>query len=394
MTSQARDETLDLQKGFSCLLMVVAHLSFVNLSPKVSLELIAHVVGLLPPVIFYGIAGVTASIQVNRYTLPSMLKYFIWLFLLGACWNVVVHGDISAFQKVEIFQLIALGSIGVCLLERNGRAPQWQLLGLAALIMLIKVVVEWRWPWFDGWNYLFCDSDYRPHVSLMPGEKKILPGFPLFPWLSFFFLGVFAYRASKQVKLALAVASLLATIAAIALGSNPIEKWDTTPAYVFANCVVLFSYFWLFHGGGAVRSWIGRLLCRIGSNALLFFFAHPLGVMVGFILYRIYPNPYLAWSVGILIAVGFYLLLNRIKPGKTFQSMTPWVVLVVVIFTAPLLPELIHLKIMELVSRFIAVVAGIVAAVNYPALSKLTRVKRDTPLPVVDVVPTAGPVAD
>ena len=395
--SSSRDETLDLQKGISCLLMVIAHMPFVNLVPQVPLGIIAHMAGLLPPVIFFGIAGVTATIQVNRYTLRSMLVYFGALFLLGGAWNVVVHGDMQSFGTVEIFQLIALGSIGVCILERSGRAGQWQLLGAALAILLVKELVEWRWPHFDGWNYLFCDSDYQPHTGAKSGGEMILPGFPLFPWLSWFFLGVFAYRASRPLKLALALLSLVGTVVTTYAGSSPIEKWDTSLSYLFANCTVLFSYFWLFHGGGAVTSRIGKVLCRIGSNAFLFFFAHPLGTMLGFGLFWAYPNPYLAWAVALAIAVGFFLLLSRLKPGRRFHSPAAWWFLIVLIFVAPLLPQLIDSKAMVVIPRLIALVVGITAAVNFSALSALTRVKRGGPAAAISPEPSsqvANPLAD
>ena len=218
MPINKRDDSLDIIKGFCCLLMVIAHQPYFYQAPNLALGLINHIVNVIPPVLFFSIAGITASFQSTKYSLPSLSLYFFAMFLIGITWNIVIHGDISSFYWPEIFQLIALGSLCVCLIERNGQAPLSILFLTGLAITLTKPVADRFWPDFDGWNFLFCDKQYIPQADLHSKNPQILPGFPFFPWIGYFIFGAGCYRISKPIKLALAIGSLCLVFLSTMLG--------------------------------------------------------------------------------------------------------------------------------------------------------------------------------
>lgn len=378
MPISKRDDSLDILKGIGCLAMVVAHQPYVFRNPDVILGLINHIASIFPPLIFFSVSGITASLQSSKYTFRSLALYFLTLFLVGFTWNIIIHGDNSSFFWPEIFQQIAIGSLLVCLIERKERAPQWLLFFVSACLLLLKPLVTHIWPNVDGWNFLLCDNSYASVLDADSKNPPILPGFPLLPWTGFFFLGVWCYRASKNLKFIMAVFSLGLTFLSIQLGSNVIEKWNTSSAYIFSSCTAMFSFFWLFSGYSEARSAPTRQLRKMGSNAFLFFFSHPLGIVAGVIIYFNYANAYVAWVISIVVAILIYNFFTRLKPWALFKSTRSWSVMIGAIIIIPFLPQLIEHKSLPLVTRLLAIVIGIIAAINFSSLSDLTKVKKLT----------------
>ncbi len=376
MTTSKRDDSLDIMKGLGCIFMVIAHQPYFTRDPDLALGLINHIAGAIPPALFFAIAGVTASFQAAKYSLPSLIKYFMAMFFLGITWNIAVHGDLSSFYWPEIFQLIALGSLGVCVVERKGPAPQPTLFLVGTSILLIKPVVKMLWPDVDGWNFLFCDTDYVPEIDSSANSVQILPGFPLFPWAGYFFLGAWCYRTNKRLKLTMSIGSLCLVFLSVVLGSSAIEKWDSSIAYILACCTTIFSFFWLFDGYTHAVSALAEQLRKIGSNAFLFFFSHPFGLVAGVILYSLLHNAYIAWAISIAVSVLAYNLFNRLKPLKLFESQHAWLAAIGAIILIPFLPQLIEYKSMPIVTRLLAIAIGIIAAINISSLSNLTKIKK------------------
>ncbi len=375
--SNTRDDSLDVIKGFCCLLMVIAHQPYFYQDPKVVLGLINYTVNVIPPVLFFSIAGVTTTFQATKYSLQSLAKYFVAMFFIGITWNIAIHGDISAFYWPEIFQLIALGSLCVCVIERNGPAPKWVLFLTGTCIVLIKPIADRLWPHFDGLHFLFCDRQYIPDVGLNSKKNaQIFPGFPLSPWAGYFILGVWSYRISKYSKLVLAIASLCLVYLSVTLGSSAIEKWDSSVAYIFANFTVMISFFWLFDGPFQGTSVLAKQLRKIGSNAFLFFFSHPLGLVTGVIFYAYFHNAYIAWSVAVAISILAYNFFSGLKPSKLFESGYAWFLMIGAIILIPFLPQLIKHPGGVIAARLLAITLGAIAAINFSSLSKLTKVRK------------------
>lgn len=371
-----RDDSLDILKGLGCLAMVVAHQPYVFRNPDVILGLINHIAGILPPVIFFSVSGITASLQSQKYTFRSLAQYFLALFLVGFTWNIIIHGDKSSFFWPEIFQQIAIGSLLVCFIERKARISQWLLFFVSACLLLLKPLVTHVWPNVDGWHFLSCDTSYIPEVDADSKNPPILPGFPLLPWTGFFLLGVWCYRAGKNLKFIMTALSLGLTFLSIQLGSNVIEKWNTSSAYIFSSCTAMFSLFWLFSGYSDASSAPTRQLRKLGNNAFLFFFSHPLGIVAGAVIYFNYFNAYVAWAISIVVAVLIYNLFARLKPWMLFNSARAWAVMIGAIIIIPFLAQLIEHKSLPLITRLLAIAIGIVAAINFSALALITKVKK------------------
>lgn len=375
-TENKRDDSLDILKGLACIAMVIAHQPYFFKNPQLSLGFVHYLAAAIPPTIFFAIAGVTASFQSNRYSLSSLARYFFAMFLIGITWNIAIHGDINSFYWLEIFQIIALGSLCICAVERNEPASQWLLFSIAAGIVLIKLAAETYWPQFDGWNYVFCDTAYVRELNATPTVTPVLPGFPLFPWLAYFFLGVWCYRLSKRTKLIAAVAALFSTCIAVRLGSSIAEKWDSPIAHILADSTLIFISFWLFDGYSVATSAVAEQLRKIGSNAFLFFFAHPFGLIAGVIVFAATNNAYASWVISIVISILVYTLFGKIKPSKLFESRSAWLALIAVIVLIPVSTLFIKHDSMAVITRLLAIVIGTVAAINFNALSKLTKVKK------------------
>ncbi|MFT3930918.1 MAG: heparan-alpha-glucosaminide N-acetyltransferase domain-containing protein [Spongiibacteraceae bacterium] len=376
MKACTRDDSLDILKGLACLAMVIAHQPYFFKMPELAPGLIQYIAAAIPPTIFFAVAGVTAAFQASKYSLFSLTRYFLAMFLIGLTWNIAIHGDITAFYWVEIFQIIALGSLCVCVVEHHARAPQWLLFTLSAAIIFIKLIVETYCPQFDGWNYLFCDTAYVWELSAAQTKNPVLPGFPLFPWLAYFFLGAWCYRLSKHMKLIAAIAALIATLICVYFGSSIAEKWDSPIAHILADITLMVIAFWLFDGYSIADSRAAELLQKIGSNAFLFFFAHPFGLAGGVIIFATTNNAYLAWAISIVVSIASYNLLAKIKPSKAFDSRSAWLVMISVIVLLPLSTLLIKHDSALIITRLLAIVIGTITAVNFNALSRLTKVSK------------------
>ena len=368
-SASSRDISIDMIKGLGCLCIILAHLPIFTLTLPQNL-----IIQLAGPgtVFFFSTAGITAAIQVRRYPAKSLLLYFGVLSILGSCWNIMVHGDIKAFASVEIFQIITLGSALICWLERNKPCPQKTLLLLSCIFGGFKFLSQAIFPEFDGGGWLLVASDYIPYHDPDNLGKRSFPGFPIFPWISVFPLGLFCYRATKQQN---AIGMMLMVITAVVstyLGSNPIEKWDTSIAFLAHCYAYIFLSFWLFSGGRTETNRIGNLFAWTGKSSLTFFFFHPLALLGGLIIYN-FSNLYVAWFCAAVLAYFVTKGAVKLKPWKIFSSAWSWVVLGIILFSMPIMDTLLDTPTTGGISRLVAFIIGMVLCINVPKLAELTK---------------------
>lgn len=370
MAKQPRDISVDMIKGFGCLLMVIAHLPAFQLSIPYSLATQLAGPG---TVFFFGTAGITAAMQAQRYPIQSLLPYFGALFFLGSSWNILVHGNLTSFRYVEIFQIITLGSALMCWLERKGPCSQWILLSLTVLFGGLKFVVEIIAPEFDGFGWLFVANDYIPYYEDGSDGKRTFPGFPLFPWLSIFPLGLFCYRASKQLNMIGAALMLsVVCISTYVFGANPIEKWDTSIPYLAHCYLYLFLAFWVFDGGRTRTNALGEAFAFTGKHSLVFFFFHPFALVLGVIVLNL-SNVYVAWAAAAILAYLITKGATKLRPSPLFSSGWSWVLLGLALFSMPIMDEFIDTPLTHGLSRLGAAIIGAIIAVNSPLLAELTK---------------------
>ncbi|MEW5940974.1 MAG: hypothetical protein AB1750_15005, partial [Chloroflexota bacterium] len=75
MSDSQRSLTLDVLKGIGCVMMVIPHLGL-----TVHNYARYRIWGILAPVLFYAVSGVTASIQEKKYTARSFFLTYLFLF--------------------------------------------------------------------------------------------------------------------------------------------------------------------------------------------------------------------------------------------------------------------------------------------------------------------------
>lgn len=369
MNQSQRDYSVDLIKGIGCICMVIAHAPMFHVADLLP-RLIIHLVG-FGTVFFFATAGITAALQARRYATSSLVFYFLIIFLFGSNWNIIIHGDLSAFSVVEIFQIIALGSILVCLLERNGPCPQWLLLAIALAFPALKFAADRFAPGFDGGGLLLPSNDYIPHHLVTSGKDRIFPGFALLPWLTFFPLGLFCYRASKRTNGIAMLVSLLVLLVAYLNDSVTVEKWDMSLAYLAGIYTCGFASFWFFKGMGAPENPVARLLTWIGQNVLPLFFFHPIAVVVG-IASSFVIGPYLGWVAALVTAVLMLKFALSRKPWRIFEHNSAWIVLGLTLLALPVVAEILEGP-WPMVARLGAFVIGIIFALNVSWLSRIIK---------------------
>lgn len=326
MNEKERDFALDILKGVGCLLMVVAH-SNINFRGYQPYTFWAG----LAPVLFYAVAGVTASFQARRYQPRGVLVTYAFMLLLGFSFNRITDPAWLEEINFDIIQLIAVGASVIYLVEFYWKPPDWVYLLLVPLAFWIKTPLM---AWLDG--------------SFVPGVTGILipPAiFSVFPWLFLFFLGLFAYRTKNQYNLLLGLAAFAAFFFLYAndWDYETHNKWNMSFSYFLVCCSLVFLSFFLVRAVPFLRHRRGLgLLVFLGQNSLLFLYVHfPL--VLAFRKYRlhravelIYRNPFLFWVLVLVITLCIMWAITwlaRIELfQKPFQFLPTWIFMTLAVF--------------------------------------------------------------
>ncbi|GAB4430531.1 MAG: hypothetical protein Kow002_18910 [Anaerolineales bacterium] len=326
MTEKQRDFGLDVLKGVGCLLMVVAHsnLNFKGYAPYTFWAGLA-------PVLFYAVAGVTASFQAEKYRPRGVLLTYAFMLLLGFSFNRITDPAWLEEINFDIIQLIAVGASVIYLMERYWKPPAWLYLALVPAAFFVKFPFM---DWLDG--------------RFVPGVTGILipPAiFSVFPWLFLFFLGVFAYRVRNIYNLVFGIAAFGFFYIFYAPGFNleNHNKWNMSFSYFLVCCALVFLSFYLVRAVDFLRQRHGlALLVFLGQNSLLFLYVHfPLVLAlkeqrIHRTVKVVFRNPYLFWLLVLAITVVVMLVilwLAKVKLfQKPFQFLPTWILMVAAVF--------------------------------------------------------------
>jgi len=370
MSGSTRDPSVDIIKGFACILMICAHLPALQIT-EIFPRVFIHLCG-IATALFFASAGVTATFQTSKYKISSLTLYFFLIFIFGTSWNILLRPSLLAFQVIEIFQVIALGSIFVCVLERGGKKASQSVLLISAIsISLLKFLADIFIPEFDGLGILLPSNDYIPHEQVISIDDRVWPGFALFPWLFVFPLGVFCYRASKQTNFLGLIGSVIVLMISSYMGSVPIEKWDMTIAYLSQLYIYIFLAFW-FMKEDINNNIITRLFEWMGKNIIIFFFTHPLAIFFGLFVWQV-ANIYLAWSMAILAGIFLTYIFSSLKPANIFKLKSSWIITAIILLASPFMSDLTHNQSFAMAAQIIALLVGIIFAVNVSHLSALVK---------------------
>ena len=341
------DHSLDAIKGFSCILMIVAHIPiYFNGN-----ERIYQIIASLAPVLFFAVAGVTTTFQSRRKNLLPLLSFYVLFAVIGFSYNLMWRPDTGAFSVMDVPQIIALGVISVFLLEKVLRPPGYVYLLLAVLAFAAHSFLGQLLPDFPLRSVLFTET----------------VGFTYFPWLFAFAAGIFAYRISNSwnLILALGAALLLAVFSSGRLYEADFIKYNMSMNYFLLSLVALFGAFYLFRRKRGYSP--SNLMLYFGKHSLLFLFTHLFFILafdrLG--LGRLYIV--LMWGLVLVCtyaAMRILLWLNRYIEHY-MEHPVPWILIVLAVVAIPLVISRAELIIVS------EAALGMLFSLNYKKLSGL-----------------------
>lgn len=357
MSDSQRSITLDVLKGIGCVMMIIPHMGLTVHNYERY-----RIWGILAPVLFYAVSGLTASIQEKKYTLRSFLLTYVFLFLLGFSFNRITDPGFLNEIEFDIIQFVAVGSLIIFLLERYARPSQWVYFALgfasAAAKPLIQIALAGR---------------------TFPGINLIVPPgiFPIFPWIFLFFLGLFAWRADNRFNLGF---GLFFTAALIGLWLSGFlldiqNKEDMSFSVFLLCCAMLFLSFFIARALPALfnNARLMSPLTFLGRNSLLYLYVHfPLILIIKFtrIVHRVdflYTHPYLVWGIALVLTYLFMFLLRPIASIKPltwlFDQIPTWLVMIALVFGVGLFVRNLGLQLV------LEIALGIITALFFARLS-------------------------
>lgn len=353
-TTQGRDLGLDVLKGIGCALMVVAH-------SKLKMWDYEQYIfwGNLAPALFFSVAGVTATFQAGKAP-RGMFLFYSFLFLLGFSYSGFLDPDFLTNIQFEIIQTIALGILAVYLIEHLFHPQPWTYAFLCvAAFGLDKLIYPLGFEFLEG-------------ILIAPGL------FPLLPWLSLFFLGVFAYRVKNLYNLlaAIMLIGLYLFLFDFTIPDVNECKWQFLPEFFIASAAFLLLAFFLVRAISLLRHpSVNKLTIFWGVNSLLFLYIHY--ALIKFLrLFKVQQNvvvifnhPWLFWVLVLVLVTVIMLIITSLAKWfeRIFQHIAVWLVMLVLIFAAPfVIPKPSYISYFELLP-------GIAFAVYYPLLGKILK---------------------
>lgn len=331
MSDSQRNIALDVLKGIGCVMMVIPHTGL-NIHGYERFR----IWGILAPVLFYAVSGITASFQARKYTPRSFFLTYAFLFLLGFSFNRITDPGFLNEIEFDIIQIVVVGSGIIYLLERYIRPSKWVYLVLGFASAAAKPLIQAA---LNG--------------ATFPGVNLIVPPgiFPIFPWMFLFFLGLFCWRADNRFNLGLGL-FFTAALVALWLSGYPLDiqnKEDMSLAVFLLCCAMLFLSFFFARALPALfnNERLMSPLSFLGRNSLLYLYVHfPVILLLKHyrVVHRvefIYTHPYLIWALALALT---YLVMIALLPlgrvkllARLFDFIPTWIVMVALVFGAGLL---------------------------------------------------------
>ncbi|MBL8099760.1 MAG: hypothetical protein JNK81_11295 [Anaerolineales bacterium] len=351
-----RDYRLDVLKGMGCALMVVAHSKLKMWDYEQYL-----IWGNLAPALFFSAAGATAVFQTKK-PLQEMLVLYGLIFLFGFSYRGFLNPDFLSKLEFEIIQTIALSVLIIYAAEKYLKPNSWLyfILGFAAF-GLDKLIYPLGFEKIEG-------------IFISPGL------FPLIPWLSMFFFGVFAYRVKNIYNLMVffIIAILYYFLFGFVTPDVNAGKWQFLLDFFLLSSAFLFLMFFLVRSIFLFKhpkfNW---LTIFWGTNSLLFLYIHYAFIKF-FRLFEIQRNveviwnhPWLFWVLVLTASTIAMLIILFISRWFEFlfRHWFTWITLLLLIFATPFIidkPSYI---------TYTELLLGIPFAVYYPTLSKMLKEK-------------------
>lgn len=333
--SSNRDLAMDYLKGLACLMMVLGHLPVYDKTDMVAQYVVWCINS--ATVVFFGISGVNAVAQAAKYPFSYLFGLNLALFVFGTAYSTIIHVDLYERYLLEIFQIIAIGSVLAALLYRLIGNRPWVFAFVGLLVALAKYGFAYFWPDFHGGGVLLVHENYRPHIQLAPNEARFFPGFPFFPWAYIFFWGVFAYHLSQRAQAVL----LLTEIAILAGGlyldvlGDWREKWGMSPAFLLVSMIFFSAHCFVVRFMPAHWLKVPGFILLFGQNSLAFLFVHGFGLLAGMIIVKT-TGQFGAWALAYVVTYFGLVLFVKWKPWKLFDASWTWWLMAGIVVTLPL----------------------------------------------------------
>jgi fucose 4-O-acetylase-like acetyltransferase len=358
MEASQRDIALDFLKGVGCVLMILAHSQLIT---KVGDGF--TFVGGLAPIAFFSVSGIVAGLQAknNKPTLPVLAQYLL-LFLIGYSHNGMGYEDFLHDTSFNILQTISLGSAIVFLMEKNIRIKPWAYFVLALFSFALKEMI--------------VSFSFLRNITVLNGT--LLPGgfFPLIPWISIFFYGVFCYRTNNQNNLRWSFIFLIifAFCQYSGFDSNPTDKWGFSLGYFLITSAIQFAVFYLIRKVAWFRSAENKaIILFLGKNSLLFLYLHV--AIINTVYYykglkKIHWTggaPFLLWAGVLAVTILLMWILLKFQPMEKIRQIFGywfiWVGMALLVFVTPLIVKNNQLLFL------VELALGIILSLYYPLIS-------------------------
>src|SRR4051812_23500621 len=96
------DYSLDAIKGFSCILMIIAHTPIDYIGGERSIQIL----GGLAPVLFFAVSGITTTFQSQRKNFTSLLLFYLLFSILGLSYNAIWRPNLWGNLASDVPQII------------------------------------------------------------------------------------------------------------------------------------------------------------------------------------------------------------------------------------------------------------------------------------------------
>ncbi len=358
-----RDYSLDLIKGAACILMLIAHS---KINPTNKLLFIMLQISGFAPILFFAVSGVTATFQVAKKKISNIIIFYILLGILGLSYNIIWKPQTNIFEKIDcnVLQIIAIGAITISLFEYYLKPQKIYYLLFTGIAFIT--------------HYLFKNilqiQDFFLNNFLFVGDAAGKT-FPIFPWISIFFIGVLVYYSQNYWNIiSSGLIFLIMTTIILLEPSNIIlvnDKWSVSTVYFLRYSSLLCLCFYIS------RKYIKylsetNLIIWLGKNSLLFLYVHFIPVKFLFPPLKI-DNAYIVWLSSFLISIFIMQSVEYLNKfiADYFNEFYTWIILLnLVIFTPILFHNLVVVQYLELG-------AGILFASNYQVLPRLLANRND-----------------
>lgn len=341
------DYSLDVIKGISCILMIIAHVPLYFNGNERMFQVFAS----LAPVLFFAVSGVTTTFQARRRSFKSLFCFYVLFAVIGFSYNLMWRPSLQAFSVMDVPQIIALGVLSIFLIEKYLKPNIYIYLVLAFVVFLVHFYIGKQLPDFPLKAILFTETT----------------GFTYFPWMFAFLAGIFAYKCSNIFNLigSLAAALLLALSLMGGIHDGTFIKYNMSIEYFLFTLTILFGTFYVFRWK---KNYSSRSpIIFFGKNSFLFLFTHLFFILTfdwlglsGLYIVLVWCLVFVCTYAAMLIL----LWLNRYIE-RYFDHLVLWILIVMATVSIPLVISNAQLIILS--EAFI----GVLFSLNYKKLSKL-----------------------